>query len=154
MHTDAHLAFQLSQQQRIEYRNQLKANSPANKRIKLESKSGSDTKVSAKLLETFLKRQPDANASSSAMPKEMCRYCGKLLATDAIGEHMDNHAAKRLQFQLDQQEQQAQQKSNSSPILLTNGKKIVKGKTKASAREDKAKVPSITAFFKNRADDL
>lgn len=150
-HADAHLAFQLSQQQRIEYRNQLKAKSPASpasKRLKLESKCGANTKVSAKLLETFLKRQTDENAAS-AVQKEMCRYCGKLVASDAIGEHMDYHAAKRLQFQFDQQEQQSQRKSNSSPVLLTNGKKSSKGKPKASAKEVKAKESSIATFFKN-----
>lgn len=159
MHTDRHIAFKLSQEQRIEYRSQLKLKSspsnvsPANKRIKMEN-SKSTEKTKPLSLDKFFKRTTDATATagtchsdSTIVDKEMCRDCGKLIATDSISMHADYHTAKRLQFQINQQNGPTIQK-NSSQLSQSNQKSQLKVKSnKNSNKTSTNKSKSITSFF-------
>lgn len=169
MHTDRHIAFQLSQQQRIEYRSQLKIKlsptnqSPANKRIKIESSKSNGTSGRTKpssssslSLDSFFKRTTEktateqASSSDTIFDKEICRYCGKLIAIDSIEIHSDYHAAKRLQFQIDQEEGNTSNVKSAKPLSQISKKPQIKSKNNnTNNKVPTNKLKSITSFFKN-----
>uniref|UniRef100_A0AAG5D1G6 DNA polymerase eta n=1 Tax=Anopheles atroparvus TaxID=41427 RepID=A0AAG5D1G6_ANOAO len=119
-HQDFHFALSLSQQQRDEFRNDLKSKMgstanptkvtksplPAKRTAKPIPASSSLSTVSGVSIERFLSkaRSPEKGApSSSASETEnhrRCPECGKMINLQAMPEHNDYHVAKRLQQEL------------------------------------------------------
>lgn len=143
-HNDAHFAFQLSQEQRQEFRDQLKlkTNSPAAKKPKLErnlsanKKPGSQTTTFNTINKFLLK---SSNDSVDVNDREKCPDCGKLIAINAIAEHSDWHTAKKLQQELNDS------LPRSSQTMLEMNKQNNSGKVD---KKSKGKLLSVASFFK------
>lgn len=103
-HKDFHFALHISQQQRTEFRNEIKnkkttSSSPANKKRKIGTSIKSKS-IDSKLrpIGNFLfkpKPKPSVNT-----PTEKCLECERFIPIDDIIEHADYHAAKKLQIEL------------------------------------------------------
>lgn len=110
VHTDEHFAFQLTQEQRIEFKNQTQtstvavATPPAAK--KLKTCKSSTVTINTFSIDKFLVKKDTSQigvaGSSSAMDveTETCAECGKNIPIVDILEHMDYHAAKKLHEEL------------------------------------------------------
>lgn len=146
-HLDMHLAFKLSQEQRIEFRSQLKTtsskpstSSPVAKKLKLDrsltvsnasgSKVGDSSGKGA--LTKYLTQRTDNVPESSVK----CDECGKFIGLESVVEHSDYHTAKKLQMEI-----------NSSNGGVVSGNTSSKN-TNAKSRAD-SKKRSIAAFFKS-----
>lgn len=156
-HADAHFAFQLSQEQRVEFRQNLAKNfvarQPSAKRPNLSSPSSAKKVpsqiVQSKLIHQFLVK-PDATvpddtdgSSSSGGPKVACAECGRLIAIDGQLEHADYHTALRLQKELNGQQQQ-QQVQRIAMAASSSGASSSVG----SAKKEKS---SVASYFKRSA---
>lgn len=142
-HTDAHFAFQLSQEQRIEFRTNLaksivgRQSQPSAKKPKLNHSgvTASPPPRSTLLHQFLVKTEPKANEMDAEdddlVAHELCGVCGRQIRVDRLLEHSDYHAAKRLQAEL-----------NGMPVasrvnsLPSTGKKSTK---------------TVAAFFKKGA---
>lgn len=156
-HMDMHLAFQLSQEQRIEFRSQLKtkqqspntairkqssplATTAAKKpkldrstNLNLSSSSGSSSSSKGLLNKFFMKTNADVPDDSVK-----CEECGKFIKIDGVAEHSDYHAAKKLQMELNLSD-------TSAVISSKSNGKSVKSKAGSSTASNKR---SIASFFK------
>lgn len=151
MHTDAHLAFQLNQEQRLEFQNQLKrahvSNTPVKKRQKIEPKKASCKKTETTSIQKFLVKKQETTpepSTSHEVEVEKCAECGKNIPIVDLFEHMDFHAAKRLHEELIKTEaklNRSGQKSKNNNCSMTINKSKGKKNTKNPA------VRNITAFF-------
>lgn len=169
VHTDAHFAFLLSQEQRIEFQSKLQksttapATTPAAKKMKT-SKSSSTTS-STFSIDKFLMKKDDlqrnenvASCSSAIdVEKEICVECGKNIPIADILEHMDYHAAKKLQEELLRSESTVSRSVVGDTKLKANVSTEDKGnkiKRKAKNANNKSNdnnnsMKSIAAFFRN-----
>lgn len=148
-HSDAHFAFQLSQQQRAEFRSQIKPKitpppPPATKKQKLDrTLPGGSNKQTIKpaggnssLLNIFLVKTA-AHISSENSSK--CIECGKTIEMEKIAEHADYHAAKRLQMELN-----GVPKSAAGKTTPRDSKQKKSNTATSSSRG----IPSVASFFK------
>lgn len=161
-HMDMHLAFQLSDEQRIEFRSQLKAkqstSSPVAKKPKLDrntnlnlsSSSGGSSKVARNtsltlssssvssskgaLTKYFEQKKEDTPESSSVK----CDECGKSIKIENVAEHLDYHTAKKLQMEINS--------LNASAVISSGSNKSTKAKSKTDSN---SKIRSIASFFKS-----
>lgn len=112
IHADAHLAFQMSQEQHLEFQNNLKRNIPTKgppaKKSKSSHKDESDmSKIS---IAKYLVKQSESEntqidgSSANLIATEKCGDCGKNIPIAELFEHMDFHAAKNLQMELSRAE--------------------------------------------------
>ncbi|XP_037026854.1 DNA polymerase eta-like isoform X2 [Bradysia coprophila] len=154
-HLDMHLAFQLSEEQRIEFRSQLKtktssASPPIAKKAKLDrnanlnSSSSGGSKVSRTtdatgangkgvLTKYFVAKKDEAPESSV-----QCDECGKFIPIEGVVEHSDYHTAKKLQMEI-----------NSLNVAPLVGSAVGQNpKTKSRTDPSTAKKRSIASFFK------
>lgn len=143
-HNDYHFALQLSQQQRQEFRNEMKSKfSP-----QLTKSKDAKTKVANKLtkpnalpsIATFLKKKADTTEDIDKNAVK-CEECGKMVQD--IIEHSDYHLAKKLQ-------QELSRTSVPQTSQATNGTK----RKRSNSRSDKTnpvKVKPLTSFF-SKAD--
>lgn len=108
-HKDFHFALQLSQQQRTEFRNEIKnkktISTPMNKKRKIQT-SGNSTKskpIDSKLrpIGSFLFKTKPKLASDTL--SEKCLVCERFIPIDSLTEHADYHAAKKLQIELNKE---------------------------------------------------
>uniref|UniRef100_A0A182JPC3 DNA polymerase eta n=1 Tax=Anopheles christyi TaxID=43041 RepID=A0A182JPC3_9DIPT len=162
-HQDFHFALSLSQQQRDEFRNDLKSKmvpkSPfAAKRPSkpisstVTNSSGSGASSSNMSIARFLSKvAPDsvrssnagAATSSSGKDEELpenhirCPDCGKFIHVDAMVQHNDYHVAKRLQQELNRLEPPSQ--SVRTPAVIVLG-----GSSASSSSGTKRKRPGDT----------
>lgn len=158
MHNDAHFAFRINEEQRIEFRNQLKRPHVSKTPIKKKQKA---TIVSNKtelgsIQKFFVKRQEPQPTTSTVADVEMkkCSECSKEIPIIELFEHMDFHVAKRLHDELMKTDIKDSRANNSSI-----GKKSLSSNKKSSHKLKKndetignAKNPAvrnITAFFQN-----
>lgn len=155
-HTDAHLAFQLSQEQRLEFRKQLKTTTntkpvPPAKKPKHSTKSQLNTSTAgsgAPSLHKFLvKRESSENLTATSNgdsaelgeDEEMCSECGRKIRISEIAEHINFHAAKRLQMQINQTETSAKRPKVSKSTTKKSNKKTVNNNS----------IKSVASFFQN-----
>lgn len=156
-HSDAHFAFQLSQEQRVEFRSQMKqrmtppAVSSQAKRPRLDRNTEKQQTVGAlNLINRFLLKSPTTTTPTDDEGSHKCPECGSRIALDRLDEHADYHTAKRLQIELNQ---------SSMPTVRTNGQpqitKGAKGTAKSNNRSQqssqqplKANTTSVAKFFK------
>lgn len=109
-HKDFHFALQLSQQQRTEFRNEIKNKTtttptPMNKKRKIQT-SGNSSKskpIDSKLrpIGSFLFKPKPKPASDTL--SEKCLECERFIPIDSLTEHADYHAAKKLQTELNKE---------------------------------------------------
>jgi DNA polymerase eta len=131
-HLDFHLALKLSQEQREVFRkevkNKIQTQSPAQK-----------PKSKAKALPSlakFLVKAPEAQSTSDT---RKCNECGRNIPIGQFNEHVDYHAAKRLQIELNKQEMRTVTSNN----LSTNKRK----RDNSGTSSPSAKVKSLSSFF-------
>lgn len=157
VHTDAHLAFQLSEEERTEFRSQLKrshvSKTPIKKRQKTVASNKTDT---SSIQKYFVKKQETSPqpSTSTAEAVEKCSECGKEIPIVELFEHMDFHAAKRLQDELMKTDIKASRQNHAN----STGKKSLgsssrnTNKNKKSDKNANVKntaVRNITTFFQN-----
>lgn len=150
VHADAHLAFQLNQEQRAEFQNQLKrthsSHTPVKKKQKVEPAKSSNKKTETTSIQKFLVKKRETTpepSTSTATEVEKCTECGKRIPIVELFEHMDFHAAKRLHDELMKNETNTTKKSINNNLISGKNKKANKKGTKNPA------VRNITAFFQN-----
>ncbi|XP_055304153.1 DNA polymerase eta-like [Sitodiplosis mosellana] len=159
VHTDAHLAFQLNQEQRAEFQNQLKrtnpSNTPVKKKQKVELTKSSDKKAETTSIQKFLVKKRETTpepSTSTAVEVKKCTECGKAIPIIELFEHMDFHAAKRLHDELMKNEAKANRSNNNSVQKSINNilsaSKSKKGNKKGPNTKNPA-VRNITAFFQS-----
>lgn len=169
VHTDAHVAFLLSQEQRMEFQSKIQksttatATPPAAKKMK--TTKSSTTMNSAFSIDKFLVKKGDLQRNESAagcssandVEKEICIECGKNIPIADILEHMDYHAAKKLHEELLKSESTLSRGVVGDTKLKANattghkGNKIKK-KTKnndSRSNENTNSMKSIATFFRN-----
>lgn len=159
VHADAHLAFQLNQEQRAEFQNQLKrthsSNTPVKKKPKIELTKSSNKKAETTSIQKFLvkKRETTPEPSTSAIVEvEKCTECGKSIPIVELFEHMDYHAAKRLHDELMKTEAKANRQNNNSMQKLNNNNLSLGKSKKSNKKGTNSKNPAvrnITAFFQS-----
>lgn len=132
-HTDAHLAFQLSQEQRVQFRSQLLTNTkpsvstPPAKRPKTSNTSSVTAKATTATslsIDKFLVKKDKSFESDKSFQSseastslnepstsgtqleevEKCSECDKSIPISEIIEHMDYHVAKNLQEELQRED--------------------------------------------------
>ncbi|XP_058468016.1 DNA polymerase eta [Malaya genurostris] len=133
-HRDFHLALQLSQKQREDFRNELKQ-----KKILPEVKS--KTSTTAKLTQ-FLKQQVTGN---SITPTERCTECGKFIPCANLSEHTDYHTARKLQFELNQTDMK-KIVPIGQPCQPSNTIKRKRSKSKEQ-NPQLSKIKNLTSYF-------
>uniref|UniRef100_A0A182P2G4 DNA polymerase eta n=1 Tax=Anopheles epiroticus TaxID=199890 RepID=A0A182P2G4_9DIPT len=154
-HQDFHFALSLSQQQRDEFRNDLKSkiatkspqptkrSSKAASSTVTSSSSGSSAPPANLSIARFLaKVSPDSarsrtteEATSEAdeqVPENhtKCPDCGKFVHLEVLVQHNDYHLAKRLQQELNRLEMPTQSSVNSKPALIVLSGSSVSAKRK------------------------
>ncbi|XP_058819374.1 DNA polymerase eta [Topomyia yanbarensis] len=140
-HLDFHLALQLSEKQREEYRNELKCkfSSP-----KVKDKIPTPT-MKTKLTQ-FLSPIVVQSTTTSTM-SEKCAECGKLIATENLSDHMDYHVARKLQLELNQLEM----RTVTVPMTQTSKAITTAGNKRKRSTNDKhnqsVKVNNLTSYF-------
>lgn len=159
VHTDAHLAFQLNQEQRTEFQNQLKrtnpSHTPVKKKQKIELTKSSNKKPGTTSIHKFLVKKRETTpepSTSAAVEVEKCAECGKAIPIVELFEHMDFHAAKRLHDELMQSEAKSNRSNSNNMQKSINNNlsagKSKKGNKKVSNTKNPA-VRNITAFFQS-----
>lgn len=157
VHSDAHFAFQLNQEQRTEFKNQTTRPhtqiTPVKKKQKLEPKKSSIKKGEASIQKFFAKRSeksPEPSTSTANhIEVERCTECGKAIPIVDLFEHMDFHTAKRVQDEFMTTETKANRTYNNSEQKHIKNLSTSKGK-KNTKKTDKTKNPAvrnITNFF-------
>lgn len=168
IHKDEHFAFQLTQEQRTEFQNQLKRNIPSTtpvaKKQKTSANAKSKTPVKSTSIQKFLVKssgQEDAAAIPSTskahdVETEKCAECGKNIPIAEILEHNDFHAAKKLHEEFMRAEMA--NRANNNSIQSSAGKNVSAGKTKKSKKKvtqgaTSSSAPNalknIASFFQN-----
>lgn len=158
-HMDMHLAFQLSEEQRVEYRTQLKktkasssASSPVAKKAKLDRNANlnSSSSTGSKVTKTAVE-STSANSKGALtkyfVPKTdhvpessvKCDECGKIIPIESVVEHSDYHTAKKLQMEINS--------VNVTPIIGSATSKNPKTKSRTTDPST-SKKRSIASFFK------
>lgn len=165
VHTDAHLAFQLTQEQRTEFQSQLKrsipAVTPAAKKQKITNNKPQTPKNVLSIQKFLVKKEENsANEESTdqAVETEKCTECGKNIPIVDLFEHMDFHAAKKLHDELMRTEALANRANNNvdrtpntqseSTSKAKKGKKNANNKTGSSSGTPVA-MKNIASFFQN-----
>lgn len=162
-HMDMHLAFQLSDEQRIEFRSQMKSkqstttpvakkpkldrntnlnlssNSSGNSRVarntNLTSSSSSGSSSSKGALTKYFEQKKEETPQSSSVK---CDECGKFIKIEIIAEHSDYHTAKKLQMEINS--------LDSDAVISSVSNKNTKTKSKTDSN---SKIRSIASFFKS-----
>lgn len=159
IHMDEHFAFQLTQEQRVEFQNQLKRNIPSTTPVAKKQKTSIKGKSSkaptkSKSIQKFLAKPSDvetqmATASTSAanemVETEKCAECGKNIPIVDLFEHSDFHVAQKLHDELIKAEIGNRTNNNtiqSNAAVVSNGKKSTKKSNTNSTK-------NILSFFQN-----
>lgn len=106
-HMDFHFALKISQQQREEFRNEIKQkiSSPVAKLSKPALQTPK-TKTSTIQIDKYLTTVQNETATSreASATTSKCADCGKMISVEATQEHSDFHAARKLQLELNKME--------------------------------------------------
>lgn len=164
-HQDLHLAQELSQQQRTEFRNELqtKINSSKLSQNTLtckKSKKVSNTSVKKSIstdITKFLKPQLQPSTSlafttnishgleDSNQLMKICERCKMPVKIDEILEHNDFHVAKNLQRQLNQLE--VHTVTVAKKVTSDNPRKNLNSSANITSHQSNSKIKPITQFF-------
>uniref|UniRef100_A0A336MV37 DNA polymerase eta n=1 Tax=Culicoides sonorensis TaxID=179676 RepID=A0A336MV37_CULSO len=138
VHNDFHFSLLISQQQREQFRNELKLKfSPQpNKSVPQEKKTKVSQKISSNKnnlpsIQTFLKKKTEELEENLVK----CDECGKMVAD--IVEHADYHLAKKLQQEMNR---------SLNPGISTTGSKRKRSDSKSN-KGNPVKVKPLTSFF-------
>lgn len=163
VHTDAHLAFQLNEEQRTEFQNQVKRShapdTPVKKKQRTDAKKSSIKKseTNTSIQKFFAKKRerdktPEPSTSTaSEVEVERCAECGKAIPIIDLFEHMDFHAAKRIHEDLMKTDTIANRPNNNIEQKCNKNLSLGKGK-KSTKKPDKTINPAvrnITNFFRS-----
>lgn len=150
-HLDFHFALQLSQQQREEFRSEIKTKyvSPSTAKPKTVS-STLRAKPKAPLIDKFLTAANASNTSTDDVTTA-CSECGKLIPTANMPEHLDYHAARKLQIELNKLEMHTV-KSNKFVSVVNKSGNVSNGglKRKRPTSGDKSqptRTNSLSSYF-------
>lgn len=164
VHTDEHLAFQLTQEQREEYRSQLKrtttsttTTTPAAKKQKTSTNTKTKTPPKTASIQKFLVKPGQdvstavpSTSTANDVETEKCAECGKNIPITELFEHMDYHAAKKLQDELMRSESIANRVNNNTISKNVSQNKSKKSKKSTSASSaGNSTVKNIASFFQN-----
>lgn len=167
IHKDEHFAFQLTQEQRTEFQNQLKRNIPsttpsAAKKQKTTANAKSKTPIKSTSIQKFLvKTEPEdvtaipSTSKANDIETEKCAECGKNIPIAEILEHTDYHAAKKLheEFMRAEMANRANNNSQMSDGKIASTGKSKKPKKKVAPGATSSNAPSamknIASFFQN-----
>ncbi|XP_053693380.1 DNA polymerase eta [Sabethes cyaneus] len=146
-HRDFHLALQLSQQQREDYRNELRSKfaSPAAK-----PKAAPQLKVPAKntSIDKFLVTPAVVSETVTALElSESCSECGKMIFTSDLQEHLDYHAARKLQLELNQMEMRMAVTSVQQQGKKETGTGSKRKRPASSSKGQPAKANNLSSYF-------
>lgn len=160
-HMDMHLAFKLSEEQRLEFRSQSlrtkpSASPPVAKKPKLDRNtnlnvsssggskiarntnssssvggSGNSSSSQGSLTKYFEQKKEDANEM-----QVKCDECGKFIKIESVAEHSDYHTAKKLQMEINS--------LSASALISSASSKETKTKSKTDSTSKKR---SIASFF-------
>lgn len=166
VHQDAHYAYQISQEQRTEYQNQLKRTIPAPATpVALKKPKTTNAKVQTPVkmpsIQQFLKKSEETEviASTSHTADDdlvKCDECGKVIHTIDLLEHTDFHAAQKLHDEMMRADMANRMNNNSNAITTKTGsttkttktKKKAAGKCKSNAKTKR----NISSFFQSKDD--
>ncbi|XP_065080903.1 DNA polymerase eta [Ochlerotatus camptorhynchus] len=152
-HLDFHFALQLSQQQRDEFRTEIKTkfSSPAAAAVKSkphQPASRQVTKTKVPSIDKFLATTTATNTSTEdAVTK--CAECNKRIPTASMQEHLDYHAARKLQIELNKLEMQTV-KLNAFGVNASNtgaGSSLKRKRPSTSDKSQPAKVNNLSSYF-------
>lgn len=173
VHTDEHFAFQLTQEQRVEFQSQLQtstaaaATPPAAKKMKTSKSSTTTTNTFSidKFLVKKLASHHDESVPGSSraihIETETCDECGKNIPIADILEHIDYHAAKKLHEELMKSEiapyrraaSDTKSKTNTTTVGKgnKNKKKVNHNSSSSSSNKNTSNnsMKSIVTFFQN-----
>uniref|UniRef100_A0A182QTL6 DNA polymerase eta n=1 Tax=Anopheles farauti TaxID=69004 RepID=A0A182QTL6_9DIPT len=161
-HQDFHFALSLSQQQRDEFRNDLKQKmtaksafpakrppkAPASTTTATAGTSAPTTNLSIARFLSKVSPEPAvphvsnpviemANKDDTVLENHMkCSECGKMIHMQSITEHNDYHVAKRLQQELNRIEPPSQSNSSKLPVSIIGNSSSAKRKRPAVAGEE------------------
>lgn len=158
IHMDSHLAFQLSQQQRQEFQNQLKrttstAPAPSAKKMKKTTKTPESS--NEKSMQRFLIKPSQLEQASNHahneknIETEKCEECGHNIPIDKIFEHKDYHAAKRLHEELWQLEREARFQNNDVKNIPKGAAKNGKSNKRKLPKLKSSSAKNIASFFQS-----
>lgn len=163
VHNDAHYAYQISQEQRVEFQNQLKRTipppAPASKKSKSTTTKIQTPTKNASSIEQFLKKPAvniesiDSTSRDNDGSMVKCDECAKMLHPHEIFEHMDFHAAKKLHDEMVRADLGNRLNNNAA----TSTTKATKSKKKPSTANCKntgnSTNKNIATFFQMAKDD-
>lgn len=161
VHTDGHLAFQINEEQRTEFHNQLKRPPPhvSKTPIKKKQKTAATKKTETSSIQKyFVKKQETSPQPSTStvenVEMEKCTECSKEIPIVELFEHMDFHAAKRLHDELTKTDIEASRPNDNSTgeKSLSSNKRSshkIKKSDKLNANVKNTAVRNITTFFQN-----
>lgn len=164
IHTDEHFAFQLTQEQRVEFQSQLKRSisttTPAAKKQKTATNAKTKSPPKIASIQKFLVKPGQepvtagpSTSTASDVETEKCAECGKNIPIVDLFEHMDFHAAKKLHDELMKAETAAN-RTNNNTISSNTGKNRSTSKTKktnkkATTNATPTAMKNISSFFQN-----
>lgn len=164
IHTDEHFAFQLTQEQRVEFQSQLKRSisttTPAAKKQKTATNAKTKSPPKIASIQKFLVKPGQepvtagpSTSTASDVETEKCAECGKNIPIVDLFEHMDFHAAKKLHDELMKAETAAN-RTNNNTIPSNTGKNRSTSKTKktnkkATTNATPTAMKNISSFFQN-----
>lgn len=161
IHSDAHLAFQLAQEQRTEFQNQLKRtipqSTPAAKKMKIQTAPKTGLPSNTLSIQKFLVKAPPLEQLSNHsvgteenIETEKCVECGRNIPIVELLEHTDYHTAKKLHEELLLAEMKAHRvdgiASKNSPNQNETSKKTKSQKRKTPISNS---TKNIASFFQN-----
>ncbi|XP_062536462.1 DNA polymerase eta [Armigeres subalbatus] len=153
-HLDFHFALLLSQQQREEFRNEIKTKyvSPLPAAKSKPVANSQRVKPKAPLIDRFLTVINTASTSTTNASTTECSECGKSVPTENMQEHLDYHAARKLQIELNKMEMKTVKSNGFGPVSskssdASNGSLKRKRPSSACDKNQPAKVNSLAAFF-------
>lgn len=141
-HADFHVALKVSQQQRVDFRSQLKMNVKAQpKKGESQNKANAKSQPASKrshdkcrTLDFFLRKDDTTPIDIETIK---CPECFKNILITEVSEHQDYHVAKKIQINL-----------NRSDMVSVSGNK--KRRLSESKDSKSGKVKPLTQFFSKR----
>lgn len=117
-HADFHIALQLSQQQREEYRKEQKVKIVQKSTPVMAKKAGGTKKhvqtVKHNSLDSFL-RKFSTQSSVANVETVKCTECGKDIEVTQLAEHQDYHVARKLQIDMNRNDTSKRKRQSQSP---------------------------------------
>lgn len=135
-HLDHHLAFQLSQQQREEYRNEQRRNISPISSKKIVQKKTQQKKFQLNSIEKYAIKSTQQETESTEN-KIKCEQCQEWIAAEEYISHLDYHYARKIR------DEEMKSVSKTSVVV----KQSVPRKRPASTQKNQPKLKSIKSFL-------